>query len=246
MSVDPLQPNSATPYPPMSSSLYPSLGSQSMHGTSTVGSTSNTSYNTSQPAQNDTATNPQPLPGYYSQTDPGLRTYYENASGTLPMPTLGSLPKPRQSFTHQENSAQPPPQPDPTINSNAQSQVTRDQLDSLKFPFLIPRTERPRRKGLFSINSIVATPPGGESNVPPLTAESGAPSRKVPFEDTLEDELHPSSFNHPNEESEFLKNDPIDAGVISAHDAQTLYKLYMDEMVVMNCLLDPNVHTHGT
>lgn len=41
-----------------------------------------------------------------------------------------------------------------------------------------------------------------------------------------------------------LATDPIQAGVINHEDASTLFKLYMDEMSVLNCLLDPTIHTH--
>ena len=89
----------------------------------------------------------------------------------------------------------------------------------MSFPFLIPRGDRVGRRGMFSLASLM-------------------PSEQV-------EEIGPGpSLVHINEMS-LLTVDPIQAGILSLDDAKTLFRLYMDEMSVMNSLLDPEVHTHG-
>jgi len=238
--------------------------------------------------------------------------YPSTSTAQSSTPTMVAFPS-LSSSTPASASAIPPPQApqpaQPVTNSNPQqtaptaaaatastSQAQRQKLDSLKFPFLVPRNGKQRRKGMFSINSIVknsnaSTGGGGgmsgfessetesssgdtkqegagkDGNGNPTTAtttsvggpaanvegasnptsagKAGPRPRKISFEDTLELELNPSTFRHPNTEEEFLRHDPVDAGVLSIEDAHTLFRLYMDEMVIMNCLLDPSVHTHG-
>ena len=98
------------------------------------------------------------------------------------------------------------------------SEVSKE-LEKVSFPFLIPRGDRVGRRGMFSLASLM-------------------PSEQV-------EEIGPGpSLVHINEVS-LLTVDPIQAGILSLEDAKTLFKLYMDEMSVMNSLLDPEVHTHG-
>lgn len=101
---------------------------------------------------------------------------------------------------------------------NGASEVSKE-LEKVSFPFLIPRGDRVGRRGMFSLTSLM-------------------PSEQV-------EEIGPGpSLVHINEMS-LLTVDPIQAGILSLQDAKTLFKLYMDEMSVMNSLLDPEVHTHG-
>lgn len=98
------------------------------------------------------------------------------------------------------------------------SAQSEQQLESVKFPFLLPKLARSGRRGLFSLKSI-------------MNAEDV-------------EELGPGSGARHVDHATLLATDPIEAGVLSHDDAKILFKLYMDEMSVLNSLLDPTIHTH--
>jgi hypothetical protein len=105
------------------------------------------------------------------------------------------------------------------IQDLIQSDTRSTELESLKFPFLLPKGERSGRRGLFSLKAIM---------------------RPEDVEEIASSGQSTTQYSHES----LLATDPIQAGVISIEDARTLFKLYMDEMSVLNSLLDPTIHTH--
>jgi len=128
-----------------------------------------------------------------------------------------------------------------SIQANSQSEA----LESLKFPFLLPKDERSGgRRGLFSLKNIMK--PEDVEEVGTIISSSSDPtsgnndSASGPGRRNSSGSSKNKVYSH-----EFLlATDPIQANIISQEDASTLFKLYMDEMSVLNCLLDPTIHTH--
>lgn len=120
------------------------------------------------------------------------------------------------------------------IQDSIQADSQSAALESLKFPFLLPKKERSGRRGLFSLKSIMK-PEDVEEIGPPLPSSASASVNATSGSSASGNDLSHEAL---------LATDPIQAGVISLEDARTLFKLYMDEMSVLNCLLDPTIHTH--
>lgn len=116
------------------------------------------------------------------------------------------------------------------IQDSIQADSQSAALEGLKFPFLLPKEERSGRRGLFSLKSIMKAEDVEEIGIPPNSTSSAAAAAAAAANELSHDAL--------------LAIDPIQAGVITLEDARTLFKLYMDEMSVLNCLLDPTIHTH--
>jgi hypothetical protein len=126
------------------------------------------------------------------------------------------------------------------IQDSIQANSESEALESLKFPFLLPKDERSGgRRGLFSLRNIMkpedveefACAPSSDANNGHNRSESNGNSGT-------------SSGNKLYSHEYLLATDPIQANIINQEDAHTLFKLYMDEMSVLNSLLDPTIHTH--
>lgn len=130
-----------------------------------------------------------------------------------------------------------------SIQSDSQSQA----LESLKFPFLLPKNESRNgsgnnsgRRGLFSLKNIMK--PEDVEEIAEHSSSSNTVDTQIGGGDVNRMSGKPKNKTYSHEF--LLANDPLQAGIISQEDATTLFKLYMDEMSVMNCLLDPTIHTH--
>jgi hypothetical protein len=145
--------------------------------------------------------------------------------------------------------------------SGSTTHPSSSNLESLKFPFLLPQDERPGRRGIFTLKSLINPKEGGRRLSEDVPSGPGARQRdekngvggsrnpdatdEIMEEEGSEEGIGPGTQSLHQKEQDLLSQDPIEAGVLSVEDARTLFKLYMDEMSVMNCLLDKRVHTHG-
>lgn len=125
------------------------------------------------------------------------------------------------------------------IQDSIQADSQSAALESLKFPFLLPKEERSGRRGLFSLKSIMKPEDVEEIGGPSTSSTSSSMPNNGENGDNGAGKRN-KVYSHEY----LLATDPIQAKVINIEDAETLFKLYMDEMSVLNCLLDPTIHTH--
>ena len=166
---------------------------------------------------------PQILPGY-GMAPPSAQTGQVDGMAPIAL-THPQASQARGSPSQNRLSPSHPSVPTPTKEgelrlSEKAAEAGASKLEKLKFPFLIPRSGRTGRRGMFSLANLL----------PPEQVEEVGPS--------------PAMANWS--EQTLLANDPVQIGILTMEDAKTLFQLYMDEMSTVNALLDPTVHTHGT